>query len=517
MPGPSKTDQGRRLWRGLSAAVLLVGITTAVGMVSRAHLKLPDMVALYLLAITMSAAIYGRGPSLLAATLSVLAYDFFFVPPVFTFAVTDLRHIVTFAVMFVVGVIISGLTLRMRRHEQEAREREKRTAALYALSQDLSEAEDEEAAGALFARRGNETFASDATVFGLDPTGHLVARGSTFPQGASTQAERRLLEEAREKGLLNGDGAAKVPREVRYTPLWAGPTLVGAITFSPSVGAKSGEDASFLDAFAQQGALALHRIRLKQQAEAAALRARTEEMKNALLSTVSHDLRTPLAAITGAATTLRDDPRPASGPERSELLDTICEEADRLDRLVRNLLDMTKVEAGALKIKREWVPLEEIIGSALTRLEKALSDRPVETLLPAQLPLLSVDAVLLEQVFVNLIENAIKYTPAQSAIEIRANIADGRVIITVSDRGPGLPAGAQSRVFEKFYRASSSVMPGAGLGLAICRGVVEAHGGEISAENREGGGATFAISLPLSPDAPSVPVDVDAATLERAR
>jgi two-component system, OmpR family, sensor histidine kinase KdpD len=510
-------DQRRRRWLDPSAALLLVGATTGVGIVGRAHLKLPDMVALYLLAITISATLYGRGPSLLAATLSVLAYDFFFVPPILTFAVSDLRHMATFVVMFVVGVIISGLTLRVRRHEREARKREERTAALYALSQGLSEAEDEVATAALFARLGRETFESDVTVFGLDGTGHLVARSSTFPQGASTQSERRVLEDARERGSLAADEGPKVLGEARYVPLRVGTTLVGALTFSPSLGLRDAEDASFLDAFAQQGALALQRIRLKEQAEAAALRARTEEMKNALLSTVSHDLRTPLAAITGAATTLRDDRMPAGEPERSELLETICEEADRLDRLVRNLLDMTKVEAGALKVKREWVPLEEIVGAALTRLEKALIGRPVGIALPPQLPLLSVDAVLLEQVFVNLLENAVKYTPEKSAIEIRASVEGDRVLIAVSDRGPGLPTGVESRVFEKFFRAGSSIMPGAGLGLAICRGVVEAHGGEISAENREGGGAAFVMTLPLAPDAPSVPTDTELVAWERAR
>jgi two-component system sensor histidine kinase KdpD len=490
---------------------------TSVGLAGRSHVQLADMVALYLLAITVSATIYGRGPSLLAATLSVLAYDFFFVPPIFTFAVTDLRHIVTFAVMFVVGVLISDLTLRVRRHEREAREREERTGALYALSQDLTEAEDEEAAAALFARRGKETFDTDLTVFGFEGAERFIARGSTFLPGASTQAERRVLEDALARGSLEGDGRSKALGEARYSALRAGTTFLGAVTFSPSLVPRSIEEASFLDAFVQQGALALQRIRFKQQADAAALRARTEEMKNALLSTVSHDLRTPLAAITGAATTLQDDSLPTSGPERAELLETICEEADRLDRLVRNLLDMTKVEAGALQIKREWVPLEEIVGAALTRLEQPLTGRPVAIILPPQLPLLSVDAVLLEQVFVNLLENAVKYTPARSAIEIRASIEGGHVVIAVSDRGPGLPAGAESRVFEKFFRASSSVMPGAGLGLAICRGIVEAHGGEISAKNRQGGGAAFVITLPLLPGAPSVPADVDAGAMERAR
>lgn len=509
------TDLRRHAWRGVAAVAILVGLTTGAGLAG--HLMLPDMVALYLLVITVSATVFGRGPSLLAATLSVLAYDFFFIPPVFTFAVTDLRHIITFLVMFVVGVLISGLTLRLRRHEREAITREERTAALYALSQDLSKAENEKDAGALFARRGKETFRADVTVFVIDGPGPLAFCGTSMTDRSSTEAQRRVVEDARSRGLLDVDGAAAVPAsDLRYIPLRAGPTLLGALTFSPPLAPKATEDASFLDAFAQQGALALQRARLKGEAEAAALRAQTEEMKSALLSTVSHDLRTPLAAITGAATTLREDHLPARGPQRAELLDTICEEADRLERLVRNLLDMTKVESGALQVKREWVPLEEIVGSALTRLEGTLGGRPVGITLPSNLPLLSVDAVLLEQVFVNLLENAVKYTPSKTAIEIQAHADANDMIVTVSDRGPGLPVGAESRVFEKFFRAGTAAAPGAGLGLAICRGVVEAHGGKISAENREGGGASFVIKLPLPGDPPFIPADVDAAPLERA-
>jgi two-component system sensor histidine kinase KdpD len=500
----------------LAATVVLVGATTAVGIVGRAHLMLPDMVALYLLAITICATVYGRGPSLLAATLSVLAYDFFFIPPIFTFAVTDLRHIVTFVVMFVVGLLISGLTLRIRRHEHEAKTREERTAALYALSQDLSTAEEENAAAALFARRGKDTFHSDVTVFVLDATDHLTFCGASALARSSVEAERRAVEDARSRGLFGGDFAGKMRgAEVRHVPLRAGPTTLGALAFSPPLVSKTIEEASFLDAFAQQGALALHRVRLKGEAAAAALKARTEEMKSALLSTVSHDLRTPLAAITGAATTLRDERLPPGGPQSTELLETICEEADRLERLVRNLLDMTQVESGALQVKREWVPLEEIVGSALTRLEGSLTGRPIGITLPPELPPLSVDAVLFEQVFVNLLENAVKYTPTGSTIEIQARVDVDNVVITVGDRGPGIPAGAESRVFEKFFRGIGAAVPGAGLGLAICRGVVEAHGGTVSAANRDGGGAEFVIKLPLPVDPPFVPVDVEPAVLER--
>jgi two-component system sensor histidine kinase KdpD len=265
------------------------------------------------------------------------------------------------------------------------------------------------------------------------------------------------------------------------------------------------EQRLLLEAFARQAALALQRARLAEQADAAARRAYHEEMRSSLLSAVSHDLRTPLAVITGAASTLREGGR-ASAVE-GELLDTICEEADRLERLVRNLLDMTRLQSGALEVRREWIPLEEIVGSALTRSGEQLAGRPVRTDLPADLPLVSADAVLLEQVLVNLLENAAKHTPARSPVEIAARAQEGAIAIDVADRGPGIPSGAEARIFEKFFRGNRGGAPGSGLGLAICRGIVDAHGGVLVAENRPGGGALFRITLPLVGRPPLAPPD----------
>ncbi|HEX5631992.1 MAG TPA: ATP-binding protein, partial [Gemmatimonadales bacterium] len=222
---------------------------------------------------------------------------------------------------------------------------------------------------------------------------------------------------------------------------------------------------------------------------------------------VSHDLRTPLAAITGAATTLRDQGRGLSDAQRREMIGTVCDEAERLERQVANLLEMTRLESGELELRREWVPLEEIVGSALTRLESRLEGRPITTELPDDLPIISVDPVLLEQVFLNLLENAGKHTPPGTAIDVTAKASEGEVVVEVSDRGPGLPPGGERRLFERFTRGPHSA--GAGLGLAICRAAVEAHGGTISAANRVGGGATFRITLPRTSNVPAVPHDPD--------
>lgn len=350
--------------RDLPSTIVLVALGTAVARAVRDLVALPDLVMIYVAVIMVAAAFFGRGASLLASALSVAAYDFVCVPPYYTLAIAESRHLVTFVMMFVVGLLVSELVARVRRAAEAA--------------------------------------------------------------------------------------------------------------------------------------------------EGATLRARTEEMRSSLLSAVSHDLRTPLAVITGAATTLRDQGDRLDVAERAELLDTVCEEAERLERLVRNLLDMTRVEAKGMKVQREWIPVEEIIGSALTRLERWLEGRSIVTRLPADLPMVSVDPVLLEQVFVNLFENAAKHTPPGSALDVTARSVGGAVEIIVADRGPGFAEGEELRIFEKFHRGRGVTAPGAGLGLAIVRGVVEAHGGTVTASNREGGGAEMHVLLPIVGTPPGMPAAEDA-------
>jgi two-component system sensor histidine kinase KdpD len=262
------------------------------------------------------------------------------------------------------------------------------------------------------------------------------------------------------------------------------------------------EERDLLEAFTRQGALALERALLVDEREAAALRARSEELRSALLSTVSHDLRTPLAAITGAASALREDLGEADAAQRRELLETIIEESARLEKLLANLLEMTRLESAGLEIKREWVPIEEIVGAALERLSPQLAGREVRTDLPHELPLVAADPMLLEQLVVNLVENATKYTPAGSPIEIRARPEGGSLALEVADRGPGFAPGAELRAFEKFYRGTHVGIPGAGLGLAIARAIAQLHGGSLVAENRPGGGAVLRLLLPLDSGAP---------------
>jgi two-component system sensor histidine kinase KdpD len=260
-----------------------------------------------------------------------------------------------------------------------------------------------------------------------------------------------------------------------------------------------------LDTFASQVANALERVRLGEEARRAEVEIEAERLRSSLLSSVSHDLRTPLGVITGATSTLLDDEATLDPATRRELLQTAHEEAERLNRLVRNLLDMTRLAAGTIRPKKEWHPLDEIVGVALQRLEGRLEGRPIEVDLPKELPPVPLDDVLIEQVFINLLENALKYTPADTPIEIRARSTPGEVEIEVADRGPGVPAEERDHVFEKFFRLTrEGTEGGAGLGLAICRGLIDAHGGRIWVEDRDGGGARFRFTLPIEGTPPSV-------------
>ncbi|MEW6365327.1 MAG: DUF4118 domain-containing protein [Acidobacteriota bacterium] len=500
--GPSRKQSDAR---GYALAALLVSIATVLASLVRAYISQADVVMIYLLTIMVVAYRWGRGPSMTAAALSVATYDFFFVPPFFTFAVEHSRHLLTFAMMFTVGLVISSLTSRLRREEREARMREARTAALYSLTGELAAVPDEEHAAEVTARHAAELFEGEAAMLLGDSTGALSIRGKSRADLSLTQEELAVVQWASDHGRMAGEGTDTLPgTHLTCAPLQAGSARLGVLALRlPSPGALHVESRNLLEAFVRQAAISIERARLAEEAKAAALRVRTEEMRSSLLSAVSHDLRTPLAAITGAGTALRDEGQRLRPEQREELFDTICTEAERLERLVGNILYMVRLESAGIVPKRDWVPLEEIVGSALARLDAKLGKRQVVLDIPQDLPLLSVDPVLFEQVFVNLIENAIKYAGRESPIEVRARTLEGTLEVEVADRGPGIPAGDEERVFEKFYRGSHAPGGGAGLGLSICRGILQAHAGSLAARNREDGGATFRMRVPLLEAPPS--------------
>ena len=494
------------LLRPYFLALLLLAATTTLALFVRTLFPVPDIEMLYLLAVMIAASQLGRGPSLFVAALSVAAYDFFFVPPTHTFAVHDARYILSFVMLFVVGLFLSTLTGRMRRQEQDALAREERASALYSLSRSLGALLDPSRAAEVVTHHASDVFEAASAVLTPDADGVLRVIG-VFPKDTELgPTELGVAKWVFEHGRLAGLGTDTLPgSRAVCTALRVGPESIGVLALAPRLGhALQTEQRSFLQAFAQQAAFAFERARLAERAHEAALRARAEQLRSSLLSAVSHDLRTPLASITGAATSLRDAPQ-LSDATRRDLLASICDEAERLERLVANLLDMTRLESGGLSPRRDWVPLDELIGAALTRLEAKLGARSIVTRIDADLPLLSVDPVLMQQVFVNLLENDAKYTPEGSTIELTGRRLDNAVCIDVSDRGPGLGVDGE-RIFEKFFRRPQLDVKvrvaGAGLGLAICRGIVEAHGGTLGAENRPGGGAVFRIRLPIPTDLP---------------
>lgn len=301
-------------------------------------------------------------------------------------------------------------------------------------------------------------------------------------------------------GILNGPDA-----DATYVPLIASRGIVGAVGVRWRTGRETIEprELRFLEAFAQQAASAIERAELVDEAHDALRKVETERIRNTLLSSISHDLRTPLTAVSGAVSTLIENEGAVDPKNQQELLQTIQEEASRLNGMIRNVLDLTRLESGAITVRKEWQPLEEIIGVVLNRLGERLAGRPIEVRLPPDLPLIPFDALLIEQVLTNLIENVVKYAPPGSPVELSAAPGPGFVTLEVADRGSGITPGDEERIFEKFVRGHATG-GGVGLGLAICRSIIAAHGGRIWAENRVGGGAVIRLTLPVEGQAPDL-------------
>ncbi len=485
-------------------AAAVIAITTGLAALVRAALDVPDVEMLFLLGVMVVALASGRRASILAAVLAVASYDFFFVAPRYTFDVSDARYFLTFAMMLAVGIVIGTLTLRVREQQRAAVVREQRTSALYALTRELGAAADGAGVASACVRAVAEAFDCEVVFLGAKGRDALEPLAAA-PQGSELgTSEHAVAQWVLEHGRPAGHGTETLPGEaVLCLPLRTFGDVLAVIAVRPRAERHLAvEQRELLDALGRQAAVALDRVHLAEEARRAALRARTEELRSGLLSAVSHDLRTPLAAITGAGTLLLEDG--TTDPAlRRELTATVVEEAERLERLVSNLLDMTRLESGVVEPRREWVPLVEVVGSAMNRLESSLGGREVTIDIPDAVPLLSIDPLLVQQLFVNLLENAAKYTPPGTEIEVRARREGGTLVVDVADRGPGMTPGEEERVFERFHRAARPGVRGVGLGLPIARAIAQAHGGRLTASNRPGGGALFRLTLPvLEPPAP---------------
>ncbi len=488
-------------------AAAIVALCTTLAWLMFPRFELSNLIMIYLLGVTAVAAFSGPGPSVLASILSVAAFDFFFVAPHFTFRVADAQYLVTFAVMLVVALVISGFTVNIRAQAESARERERRTAGLYALSRGLASARGMEHVLQVATRHIAEVFGGEVAVLLPDPGGHLSLRAALSGEFEITSSELGVAQWVYEHGQMAGLGTSTLPgAKAIYLPLMGSQGALGVLGLRPAESESLAvpEQLHQLETFTNQTALALERTRLAEAAQEAQIRAEAERLRSSLLSSVSHDLRTPLASITGAASSLLEGETMFDAATRKELLETLSEEAERLNRLVSNLLEMTRLESGTLQARKEWHSLEEVVGVALGRLAKLLRDRPVSVQLPADLPLVPIDDVLIEQVLINLLDNAIKHTPDDRPLAIAAWAEPEAITVEVADRGPGLTPGDEERVFDKFYRGPGRDSRGAGLGLAICRGIVAAHGGRIWAENRPGGGVVFRFTIPLDETPPEL-------------
>ncbi len=456
---------------------------------------------IYLLGIILVSLRFGYGPSIAAAVLSVLLLDFLFVPPYLSFAVSDFQHVVTFAVMFVVAVVISNLTRRVRIQADEARYRERRTASLYGVSRELAATRATGNLASVAAQHVHDVFEAKVAVWLETSEGRLESVATGDHAFTVDDKERGAVDWVFSNDKAAGRGTDTLPSSsALYVPLRGAQGRLGVLGVKPNDARRfsDAEQRTLLDVFASQIASALERSRLAEQAQQAILQVEAERLRSSLLSSVSHDLRTPLSVITGAASALLQTEPALAAEARRDLAETIHEEARRLDRLVRNLLDMTRLAAGAVKITKEWQPIEGVIGAALGRMEDQLHDRKVDVRLAPGLPPVPIDGLLIEQVLINLLENAAKYSPDGTPIDISASTDGAHLVVAVADRGPGIPRELVDRIFEKFYRLPrEGAGGGAGLGLAICRGIVDAHGGRIWAENRDGGGAVFRFALPI--------------------
>lgn len=500
----SASERTRRRLLGYGAAAAASLATALLATPLLAYLDLANIAMLFLLVVLLVAVRFGRGPSVLATCVSVACFDFFFVPPRFTFAISDFQYMITFGVMLAVGLITGHLTANLRFQARVAMHREARARSLYEFARELS--------GALQTEQVFETtrdvieraFRARATLLLPDADGrlHLAAAESTAPAAAASLPafDDGIAQWAFDHAESAGLGTDTLPASpIFYLPLVAPMRTRGVLAIEPAQRRwlLVPEQRQQLDTFAALAAIALERVHYIEVAQNALVNIESERLRNSLLAALSHDLRTPLTTLVGLSESLAGS-RPALSEAQQDLARSLHDEALRMSALVTNLLDMARIQSGEVKFNLEWHAIEEIVGSALRTSASLLKHHVVSTSLAADLPLVRIDAVLLERVLCNLLENAAKYTPPGSAITIAAELHGAWVNVTVYDNGPGLPHGREEAVFEKFVRGErESAKPGVGLGLAICRAIIEAHGGKISACASPTGGAAFVFSLPL--------------------
>jgi two-component system sensor histidine kinase KdpD len=458
---------------------------------------------LYLLSVVITAYLWGLGPSILVSVLGVLAFDFFHIPPYLTFRVADTQYIFTFLALLFVAVVISYLALRVRQQTESARRRERETAALYSLGRDLAVSSDLESYIRAIIKRAKETFGHDAIVFLPDPQNKETLKPyASIPNISIDENELAAAIWSFQHQRIVGHGTDTLPNaKERYLPLVTARGVVGVIAISATdtSGELTIEQEQLLEAYADLAAIAIESILLANEAQNAQVLRDTEKLQTALLNAVSHDLRTPLVSVIGVLSSLQEEGMHLDDVAKMNLIQVAREEAERLNHLISNLLDVSRIEAGAIKISRQPSDVQDLVGAALEQLGSRVGARPINMEIPAELPFVSVDFGLIVQTLVNVLDNALKYSLDDSPIDIRARQVGQEMQIEIADRGIGIPAQDLSHIFDKFYRIQRpDNVTGTGLGLSICKGIIEAHGGRITAENRPGGGTIIKLVLPVT-------------------
>ena len=507
-PHPAVTQRLQKpiQWKHYGFSLLIVTLCTILAGLMFPYFDLANLIMVYLVGNVVVATRYGRGPSVFAAILSVLAFDYFFVSPHFNFAPDDAGYIVTFVVMLLVTLTISNMTIRIKEQAETARERERRTTSLYEMSREFATNSSVDELAQIASRHIEDVFGSQVVILLPDANDELQLHGIEQTSSETMLQELGVARWVYDHGQAAGWGTQTMSDSERlYLPLLASEGKMGVLGVLPSQLRQpfKPDQLHLLETFTNQTALAIERARLTEEMGKTQLQIEAERMRSSLLSSVSHDIRTPLASIVGATTGLLRQ-KETLDAHTFELAQIAHQESERLSRWVRNLLQLTRLESGSVQVEKEWQPLEEVVGTTLLRLEEMLANHPLNPELPDELPLVPIDSDLIEHVLGNLLENAVNYTPNGSPIDLSAWIEGQDVIVEIADRGPGIPQGEEERIFDKFYRIHPTDAGGVGLGLTICRAIIKAHGGRIWAANRPGGGSVFRFTLPLEGEPPQV-------------
>jgi two-component system sensor histidine kinase KdpD len=487
---------------GYVVALVACALVTAAVLPLEGVLDKANIVMLYLLAVLGVALRYGRGPAVLSALVNVLAFDYFLVPPKLSFAVADLQYVLTFGVMLAVGLIVGQLTAGLRYQARIATRREKRSHSLFEVARDLSSELVVEQVVETATRAIAREFHAQVRIYVLSQDDRLTLAGpDPDAPGLDVGTARWAFDHRQAAGL----GTDTIPGSSwHYLPLNASMRTRGVLALQPESPRLLAvpEQRRQLETFAALAAIALERVHYVDVAQQATVQIESERLRNSLLSALSHDLRTPLAGLTGLAESLQLT-TPRLSAEQNEIAEELAASALRMTTQVNNLLDMARFESGEFRLSSNWNSIEEIIGSAVRLSKRVLALRVLKTDVPADLPLVQCDAVLIERVLVNLLENAAKYTPPDATVHVIARSVGEEMRVTIADNGPGIRPGQEEEIFNKFTRGvRESSTSGVGLGLAICRAIIEAHGGTISVMNRAGHGAAFTFILPLADEQP---------------